>query len=286
MTDAPTPIVFAALRSFSHEQRGNDLAGRPDGSEPLDLAEEFHQACKVAAAFPGQSLGPAGRYLATTQDAPFALGRKSLAHVGPRIALPAPQALERDLRAITFGRRSWLPAHCGALDLKLAGTVLGLSAGASPDRPELRVTPSGGAMYPLDVFAIAHAVDGLAAGAYLYDPLEHALLPRGEVDPHSFHALASAAGAMPQPALTLAVVGTFARSRTKYGLRGYRFTLLEAGHLVQAAVTVATALGLRTLPWGGFVDAAVDAQLELDGLERSCIYLLAVSAGGGESEAA
>jgi SagB-type dehydrogenase family enzyme len=84
---------------------------------------------------------------------------------------------------------------------------------------------------------------------------------------------------MPQPALTLAVAGTFARSRAKYGLRGYRFALLEAGHLVQAALTVATALGASTLPWGGFIDAAVDAHLELDGLERSCVYLLALSAG-------
>jgi hypothetical protein len=33
------------------------------------------------------------------------------------------------------------------------------------------------------------------------------------------------------------------------------------------------------LPWGGFIDAAVDAHLELDGLERSCVYLLALSAG-------
>lgn len=277
------PIVFSALREFSHEQRGPRSAGDP---EPLDLAEEFHLASKVTAAFPGQSLGPAGRYLATTEQAPFALGRKALAHAGPCIPLPAPQPLERDLCAVAFARRSRLPAACGSLDLHQVGTVLRLSAGASPHHPGLRVTPSAGAMYPLDVFAIAHAVDGLQPGCYLYDPLEHALLPRGEVDPHSFHDLASAAGATPQPALTLAVVATFARSRTKYGLRGFRFTLLEAGHLVQAALTVATALGLSTLPWGGFVDAAVDAQLELDGLERSCVYLLALSAGGDESRPA
>jgi SagB-type dehydrogenase family enzyme len=278
VTDAPTPIVHAALRGFSHELRG---PGGADGAEPLDLAEEFHLACKVTAAFPGQSLGPAGRFLATTEGAPFALGRKALAHVGPRITLPAPQPVPCELRAVGYARRSRLPARCGRLDRQLVGTVLGLSGGASPDRPELRVTPSGGAMYPLDVFAIAHAVDGLAPGAYLYDPLAHALLPRGEVDPATFHELASAAGPMPQPALTLAVVGTFARSRTKYGLRGYRFTLLEAGHLVQAAVTVATALGLCSLPWGGFIDAAVDGQLELDGLDRGCVYLLALSAGDG-----
>jgi SagB-type dehydrogenase family enzyme len=97
-----------------------------------------------------------------------------------------------------------------------------------------------------------------------------------------FHQRASASVDTPQPALTIAVVATFARSRAKYGLRGYRFALLEAGHLVQAAVTTATALGLAALPWGGFIDAAVDARLELDGLERSCVYLLAISAPDDE----
>lgn len=283
MTDAPPPTVFASLRSFGYEPRGPGLA---DDGPPADLAEEFHAASKVAAAFPGQALGPAGRLLATSAEAPFALGRKALAHSGPRIALPSPPQLDVELRSLSYRRRSRLPTDCGALDLGAVGAILGLSAGACPARPGLRVTPSGGAMYPLDVIAVAHAVDGLAGGAYVYDPIGHGLLPRGEVDPLAFHAQASASVAAPQPALTLAVVATFARSRAKYGLRGYRFALLEAGHLVQAALTVATALELDSLPWGGFVDAAVDGQLELDGLERSCVYLLAISVPAAESETA
>ncbi|MEO8888782.1 MAG: SagB/ThcOx family dehydrogenase [Jatrophihabitantaceae bacterium] len=275
MSTAPPPTVFAALRSFAYDPRG---PWSPAGDQPVDLAEEFHEASKISAAFPGRALGPAGRELATSNEAPFALGRKAIAHTGPSTALAPPGPLELDLRELTYRRRSRLPANCGTVGIDDLGHILGLSAGSSRDRPGLRVVPSGGAMYPLDVIVIAHAVDELAAGAHVYDPIGHALLARGEVDPVRFHASASASVATPQPALTLAVVATFARSRAKYGLRGYRFALLEAGHLIQAAVTVATALGLATLPWGGFVDAAVDAELELDGLERSCVYLLAISA--------
>jgi SagB-type dehydrogenase family enzyme len=142
-------------------------------------------------------------------------------------------------------------------------------------------------MYPLDVFVLARRVPPLPPGGYLYDPVGHALLPRGEIDPDELHAAAGTGARIPPPSALLAVVATFARSRAKYGLRGYRFALMEAGHVVQAAITAATALGLASLPWGGFADAEVDRRLELDGLERSCLYLLAVSppeAPGGAEE--
>jgi SagB-type dehydrogenase family enzyme len=276
------PSVFASLREFAYERR----SPWPGDGAPDDLAEEFHEASKVAAAFPAQALGPAGRQLLSSDDAPFALGRKALAHAGPQLRLTGPAAVPVDLRALTHRRRSRLPEHCGPVSLDQLGTILALSAGSSPTVPGLRVTPSGGAMYPLDVAVIAHRVDGLAPGGYLYDPIKHGLLARTTIRPAEFHARASAARPMPQPSLTLAVVATFARSRAKYGLRGYRFALLEAGHLVQAALTVATAVGLDALPWGGFIDHDVDHRLELDGLDRSCVYLLAISAGPTQPGAA
>jgi SagB-type dehydrogenase family enzyme len=283
MTDAPAPLVFAALRSFAYEPQPawpTESAGNTDTDTniDIDIAEEFHEASKIAAAFPSQSLGPAGRLLTSSAEAPFALGRKALTAVGPRIELPQVSPLPVDLRAVVHARRSELPEQCGRARLDQLATVLGLSAGASPTRPGLRVTPSAGAMYPLDVVVVANAVEQLPPGAYVYDPIAHALLLRGDVDPGRFHAVAGIGSAPPPPSFLLAVVATFARSRAKYGLRGYRFALIEAGHVVQAALTVGTALGLATLPWGGFADAAVDQELDMDGLERSCVYLLAMSA--------
>ena len=174
-------------------------------------------------------------------------------------------------------RRSQLPDPCAPLPLNDLATVLALSAGRSPDRPELRVTPSGGALYPVDAVVIASQIDGLTPGAYLYDPLAHALRPRLDVDPARFHREAGGPMAPPQPSCTVALVATFGRTRAKYALRGYRFALLEAGHLAQAVIVAATALEHATLPWGGFLDAAVDRAFELDGVQRSCVYLVALS---------
>jgi SagB-type dehydrogenase family enzyme len=130
------------------------------------------------------------------------------------------------------------------------------------------------------VVAIVRAVTGIEAGAYVYDPIEHALRRRSLLDPDRFHALVHrpAPEMPPLPAVTLAVVATFARSRVKYGLRGYRFVLIEVGHLAQNALLAATALGLHTVPWGGFVDADADRLLELDGIDRGCLYLIGLSA--------
>jgi SagB-type dehydrogenase family enzyme len=284
---ASPPNTFTAIRSFSHAPRGFWYADLDDGVAPVDLAEEFHSASKVASGFSAQALGPAGLWLGSEPTAPFELGRKALSFAGPRIALTPPGPLPVDLREVVHARRSGLPEHCTPVELDALATVLALSAGASPHRPGLRVIPSGGAMYPLDVMVVAHRVVGLEPGGYLYDPVGHALLPRGELDPLDFHTRASTLTAPPQPALTLAVIASFGRSRAKYGLRGYRFTLLEGGHLVQAALTIATALGLASCPWGGYVDTAVDALLELDGLERSCIYLLPIAGfepGGADDE--
>ena len=50
----------------------------------------------------------------------------------------------------------------------------------------------------------------------------------------------------------------FWRTRFKYGLRGYRFALLEAGHVMQNAVLAAAALALPALPVGGFYDRRLD----------------------------
>jgi nitroreductase len=57
-------------------------------------------------------------------------------------------------------------------------------------------------------------------------------------------------------------------------LRGYRFALLEAGHVVQNLVLAATALGLPALPLGGWYDRRVDALVGADGLDEATVYVV------------
>lgn len=260
------PMPEAGTRQFSYPPRG------------FDRAEDFHEASKISASYPEQAFGPGAEVILGVPDALARLGRSSLATAGDALLLPRPQRCATDLVTLSHRRRSGLPPQPGPVTLDQLGTVLALCAAVVEGTASLRVCPSAGAMYPLDVFVVATAVDGLDTGCYAYDPYCHGLRSRGDEDAARFHAVSGTGAPLPPPAVTLAVVATFARSRAKYGLRGYRFALLEAGHIAQAAITTATALGLCTLPRGGFADRAVDRYLDLDGVERSCVYLIAIAA--------
>jgi SagB-type dehydrogenase family enzyme len=268
-------LITATHRYFSHADLSPAVgfAGAVTG----DLAEEFHEASKAHPSFAAQLLGPGGAYFTTVAGSAESVGRPSLAHTGPSRPLPAPAPLPADLLALSRRRRSGLPAHCATISGQELGTVLGLAAGSDPTRPGRRVHPSAGALYPIDLVAVVGAVEGIEAGSYVYDPHQHSLHRRADLDVARFHELAAMSDPVPATGVTIALVATFARTRAKYGLRGYRFALIEAGHLAQALITTATALGLCTLPWGGFFDREVDQALDLDGVERSCVYLLALS---------
>ncbi len=66
-------------------------------------------------------------------------------------------------------------------------------------------------------------------------------------------------------ATNVVVVVTAVRDRTmwKYGQRGYRHVLLDAGHVGQNLYLVATALGLGPVGIGGFFDGELGALLAL-----------------------
>ena len=121
---------------------------------------------------------------------------------------------------------------------------------------------------------LALALEGVEPSTLHYDPFGHRLELLGSLD------VAATGAALVDPALAeeaaalVVVTAMFWRSRFKYGLRGYRFALIEAGHVVQNAVLVAAGLGLPALPLGGFYDRRLDALVGADGLDEASVYAL------------
>lgn len=137
-----------------------------------------------------------------------------------------------------------------------------------------RAAPSAGALYPLSLYAVVGAVQGLAAGVYRYLPEGHRLRQVREGDARP--ALAQAALAqmwMAEAALALVFAADFARATGKYGDRGYRYVFIEAGHAAQNVMLQAQALGLGSAVVGAFHEEAVQALLELPPREQA-IYLM------------
>lgn len=246
-----------------------------------DPAETFHEAsrlypCVADPQTQGMRLLEASPLLRVS--AARAVHRRT--HL-PSVSLPVGTCLDCSLADAIVRRRS--QREWGASDVAFADLAAVLRAaygvtwrGAPQD---FRAVPSGGALYPLDVYVVARRVEGVEPALYHFDPLRDVLTRLGAAPSSDEIAALSPYPAFVEPAAALLVAtASFYRSRFKYGQRGYRFTLMEAGHLVQNAVLAATALELAALPLGGFYDRRVDALVGADGLEEASVYMLALGA--------
>ena len=66
---------------------------------------------------------------------------------------------------------------------------------------------------------------------------------------------------------------------SKYGHRGMRYILLDAGHICQNLLLAAEALGHSACPVGAFFDEEINNLLGLDRNEESVIYMAAAGPG-------
>jgi SagB-type dehydrogenase family enzyme len=122
-------------------------------------------------------------------------------------------------------------------------------------------------------------VGDLAPRLYHFDPLSADLeVVQSRLAAEELEALSTYPEVASSCAALILVAAIFGRTRFKYGLRGYRFALLEAGHIAQNVVLAATALGLAAVPLGAFYDRRTDEFLGLDGVNESTLYTIAFGA--------
>ncbi len=141
----------------------------------------------------------------------------------------------------------------------------------------LRVVPSAGALYPLEIFCYVANVEGIPPGIYHYNPVKHHLRQTGEREQAAQIYACGIQETIPRRAsLLFFITALFPRSTFKYGDRGYRFTLLEAGHVAQNVNLMCAAYKLACVNIGGFYDRQVDSLLGLDGVAHSTLYIIAV----------
>jgi SagB-type dehydrogenase family enzyme len=254
---------------------------RPEVDDP---AEAYHEASKVSPTQIGRQIEGARRLEASDH-----LQLSSLRAVKrrgcPVAPLPPPRRPELPLWDAIGRRRS----QRAFADAPLAGDELSalfhagygvtgvLESPTGVHALPLRAVPSGGALYPLELYGAALRVDDLHPGLYHFDPLRPGLESlRVGLRPAELAGLSTYPEIVSGCGVLFLVAAIFGRMRFKYGLRGYRFALLEAGHVGQNLVLAATALGLASVPLGGFYDRPTDEFLGLDGVNESTLYMVAV----------
>ncbi|PRX60682.1 SagB-type dehydrogenase family enzyme [Nonomuraea fuscirosea] len=114
------------------------------------------------------------------------------------------------------------------------------------DRPR-RAYPGGGGIHELELYVVAHQVDGLEPGTYHYDGYGHRLEPLGRkagAERVLLDAARSMSGARARPQVLLLVTARFERLMWVYEGLAYALILKNLGVLVQTMYLVATAMGL------------------------------------------
>jgi SagB-type dehydrogenase family enzyme len=276
-------IRLSSRRSYFEDFRGRSF-------RDADLAALFHENSKMSRV-PRTRAELAGDDIFVGEREDF-FQRSDHDYLGRELVeLPDCEPPEGALADALRDRRTVRRYSGAPVTLEQLSTLLRYACGrprddaASGEGPPRRSYPSAGALYPVEVYPIVLGCRGVEPGFYYYSTARHGLRslpveedPEAVVDEVVFTEDVDADRA----SVVLALTGAFARTKSKYGPRGYRFALQEAGHVGQNVQLTATAMDLGCAPVGGTHDRSLEERLGVDGHHESLAYTLAVGVPRGE----
>jgi SagB-type dehydrogenase family enzyme len=157
-------------------------------------------------------------------------------------------------------RRTVRSFHSTTLTLKQLSQLLWAAQGITGPEGYKRAAPSAGALYPMDIYgAIGKGcIEGLNSGIYLYNPATHSVSLIQEGDSRRDIAMASLGQMwMSYAPITFVITAKYSRIMGKYGQRGVRYAMIEAGHIGQNIFLQSQALGLEAGIVGAFKDQKI-----------------------------
>lgn len=217
------------------------------------------------------------------QNSVYEVEYKDLAGASPELALPQP--LETEFAKLARRRASCRSFEVKPLPLSLLSNILAASYGIS--RRErimpadlltlLRPVPSAGGLFPLELYLITQRVEDLPDGLYHYNVRRHSLETlESTAQFERFQPTLFMYEFVKDANIVLFFSAVFERTQKKYGPRGYRYILLEAGHVAQNVCLLAVESNLGTLCMGGYSDARICKLLRLNPCKEGIVYSVAL----------
>lgn len=193
----------------------------------------------------------------------------------PTVDLPDPNPIDESLSATLRNRVSSRDFDCSPIALSKLSDMLHASCSVK-EGTQYRQYPSGGARYPVEVYVInLQNTEEFNEGVYHYDFKKHALnslwsrtFDKKDLDDMFGYAWAKRAS------VVIVMTGVFNRTIEKYGERGYRFVLIEAGHIGQNISLSASGLGVKCCALGGVNERYFETLIDVDSQQESVIYSL------------
>jgi SagB-type dehydrogenase family enzyme len=242
------------------------------------LSEIFHENTKLHEVSLPNAAWPSSQY-AFNELAAMRGARKNYPDLRS-IRLAHGKQADQSFQAVVRQRRTVRSFDPLPLSFETLSWILDLSYGVTSENAQsrglvqrYRASPSAGALYPAEIYLYARNVEQLAEGLYHYSPEDGVL---AEICAGAqATAVWEACGrqdSMKEAAVTVFFTGVFERTKRKYGERGYRYVLLDVGHLAENLCLAATAADLAIMTTCGFFDDDVNRLLGVDGLDEAVVY--------------
>lgn len=144
-----------------------------------------------------------------------------------------------------------------------------------------RTVPSAGALYPLELYIVLFSGE-ISPGFYHYRPDINALefLKEGTFyEKLKENIFAEPVVELKNACCLLIITGIFERVLMKYGDRGYRFILMEAGFVSQNISLICEAIGLGSCMIGGYKDDELHNFFRISGMSEALLNVLVIGKG-------
>lgn len=188
--------------------------------------------------------------------------------------------LQKSLEDILFSRRSRRLFNNHSLSFEELSTILYYAGGISTLNTDynnsLRMYPSAGARYPLEIYIVVNNIKEIKKGIYHYNIKFNSLelLELGNFTEQMYEITNQKM--CKKAAFTIVITAVLDRTRIKYNNRGYRYLFIESGHLSQNIYLVSESLGLGCCTLGGFKDDQINNLLDLNGINEKTLYLAVI----------
>ncbi len=141
----------------------------------------------------------------------------------------------------------------------------------------LRAAPSAGALYAGEVYVVAERVQGLAEGVYYYAVEQHELVAlRSGSWLREVGRAVTEPGAIEGAAAAILLTNVFERYSWRYANRGYRYALIDSGHIGENLRLAARSAGLGWTREWRFEDDGLNELLQVNGREEAVCAVHAV----------
>lgn len=141
-----------------------------------------------------------------------------------------------------------------------------------------RTAPSGGGLFPIDMYCLINNVENVSSGIYFYNNKLHSIeqIKEKDIREELIRTSPTLSDSINNCSFCILLSATFPRIKFKYKERAYRFALLEAGHIAQNILLASVAENHGAIPVGGFLDDEANKIINIDGVNSAVLYLIII----------